>query len=309
MKQLDIKENRGLAAWVRRRPGVQAAGLLLPGLIAFGLFFVIPLLIVVGVSFTAKKAGTVDWTHWTLNNYVSLVTNFAGDFDPLYLNIFLRSLWFALLTTVICLLVGYPLAYFIARRGEKWRAALILLIMIPFWTNFLVRTYALQLIFRKEGLLNSLLLDGHIIKQPLDMMFTPGLVLFGLVYGYLPFMVLPLYASIEKFDFSLLEAAQDLGAGTFRTLRKVLLPLTMPGVVAGSILVFIPVVGSYVTSDLLGAQSSGTLMVGNTIENQFLKSQNWPLGSAMSLVLMAVVLLAIIIYFRVARGDKKGAAL
>lgn len=291
----------GLAGWLRRSSGAQALGLLLPSLVFLGVFFVVPLFIVVAVSFaTRSEYGGVQWSNFNLDSYKSLFTDFAGSFDPLYINIFIRSIWFALLTTVLCLAVGYPFAFFIARRSEKWRASLLLLVMIPFWTNFLVRTYAWELLFRKEGPVNSVLQGMGLIHQPLQMLFTDDAVVVGLVYGYLPFMVVPLYAAIEKFDFSLIEAAQDLGASTFYTLRRILIPLTMPGILAGSILVFVPVVGSYVTSDILGGGK--TIMIGNAIQNAYLHNGNWPFGSAMSIVLMALVTIATVIYFRVAQG-------
>lgn len=297
-----------MAGWLRKSQGAQALALLLPALVWLGVFFVVPLFIVVGVSFASKvSGGGVTWNNLNFDSYRALGTNFAGQFDPLYINIFIRSIWFALLTTVLCLLVGYPFAFFIARRSEKWRAALMLLVMIPFWTNFLVRTYAWELLFRKEGPVNSFLQWIGLTDKPLQMLFTDEAVIIGLVYGYLPFMVIPLYAAIEKFDFSLVEAAADLGAGTFYTLRRVLLPLTMPGILAGSILVFVPVVGSYVTSDILGGGK--TIMIGNSIQNAFLKSGNWPFGAAMSIVLMALVTVAVIIYFRVAQGGAKGETL
>jgi spermidine/putrescine transport system permease protein len=297
---------RGLAGWLRKRSGAQAFGLLLPSLIFLGVFFVVPLFIVVAVSFaTRSEYGGVQWSNFNLDSYKALFTNFAGNFDPLYINIFVRSIWFALLTTVLCLLVGYPFAYFIARRSEKRRAALLLLVMIPFWTNFLVRTYAWELLFRKEGPVNGVLQWAGLIDQPLQLLFTNEAVVVGLVYGFLPFMVVPLYAAIEKFDFSLIEAAQDLGAGTFYTLRRILIPLTMPGILAGSILVFVPVVGSYVTSDILGGGK--TIMIGNSIQTAYLKNGNWPFGSAMSIALMALVMAATLIYFRVAqRGGVRG---
>ncbi len=301
-KAQTVTARPGVAGWLRKRKGVQAFGLLLPALVWLGVFFVVPLFIVVGVSFAGKVTyGGVDWTHLGFDNYRAMFSNFAGDFDPLYINIFLRSVWYALLTTVLCLAVGYPFAYFIARRSEKWRSALLLLVMIPFWTNFLVRTYAWELLFRKEGPVNGVLMGLGLTSQPLNMLFSENAVIIGLVYGYLPFMVVPLYAAIEKFDFSLIEAAQDLGAGTFYTLRRVLLPLTLPGILAGSILVFIPVVGSYVTSDILGGGK--IIMIGNSIQTAYLKSSNWPFGSALSIALMAMVMASVFIYFRVAQGN------
>lgn len=189
-----------------------------------------------------------------------------------------------------------------ARVPRRWRNALLVLVMVPFWTNFLVRTYAIMLLLRNEGLINSALRWLGIVEQPVTMLFTTFAVVLGLVYGYLPFMILPLYASIEKFDFTLVEAAQDLGANTWQVFTRVMLPLTMPGVVAGSILVFIPSVGAFVTPDLLGGGK--VVMIGNLIQQQFLTVRHWPFGSAVSFVLMAVVLISTMAYFRVG-GERR----
>ena len=220
-------------------------------------------------------------------------------------------------TTVICLLAGYPLAYFIATRPPRWRNALILLLMIPFWTNFLIRTYAWLLILRDQGVINTLWTDAlhnflayvatavplpiwspvlEATSVPLNLFGTDGAIIVGLVYGWLPDMVLPCYAAIERLDFSLVEAAQDLYANRVRSFLRVVLPLTMPGIVAGSVLVFIPSLGAYVTPDLLGGAKS--VMIGNVIYSQFMSARDYPFGSAISLVLMAVMLVATLIYFR-----------
>jgi spermidine/putrescine transport system permease protein len=207
------------------------------------------------------------------------------------------SVWLALLTTVICLVVGYPFAFVIARSPRRWRNALLVLVLIPFWTNFLVRTYAIMLLLRADGLINNALQWLGLIDRPLSLLFTPFAVVLGLVYGYLPFMILPIYASIEKFDFTLVEAAQDLGANAWHVFWRVLLPLTLPGVLAGSILVFIPSVGAFVTPDLLGGGK--VVMIANLINQQFLTVRHWPFGSAISFVLMAIVLAATMLYFRI----------
>ncbi|MEM7033285.1 MAG: ABC transporter permease [Chloroflexota bacterium] len=263
--------------------------LFLPGASWLILFFVLPLLIVLVYSFfTRGPYGNVVY-EFTTANYIRLS-------DAIYATIFTNSLWMAIITTLISLLVGYPLAYFIVKQSPRWRNVLLLLVIIPFWTNFLVRTYAIMVLFRTEGVVNILLQSLGIIEEPLAIMFTPFAVTFGLVYGYLPFMVLPLYASIEKFDFSLMEAAQDLGANVFRSFVRVMLPLTMPGVVAGCILVFIPAIGAFVTPDLLGGAK--TMMIGNLTQQQFLKARNWPFGSATSIALMVIVGLATYLYFR-----------
>ncbi len=264
--------------------------LLLPATAWLLLFFIVPLAIVLLYSFLERGTyGGVDW-QFTLVNYQRL-------FEPIYWVVFGRSLWLALLTTVACLLVGYPLAFFTATRSPRWRNTLLLLIIIPFWTNFLVRIYAWIVLLRNEGVINILLQSLQIVSEPLDLLFNSFAVAIGLVYGYLPFMVLPLYATIERLDFSLLEAAQDLGANDLRTLWRIVLPLTWRGVVAGSLLVFIPAVGEFVTPDILGGAKS--IMMGNLVQNQFLAARNWPFGSVLSIAMMAIVIAPIVIYFRV----------
>jgi spermidine/putrescine transport system permease protein len=228
--------------------------------------------------------------------------NYQQTFDGLYLNLFLFSLWIALLTTVITLLISYPVALFIARAPKRWRNILVFLVMIPFWTNFLVRTYALQFLMRANGPINTLLVGAGLISEPISLLSTPAAVLIGLVYGELPFMILPLYASLEKFDWSMFEAAQDLGANVFKAFTRVMLPMTMPGVLAGSILVFVPSVGSYITVELMGGGK--TNMIGRVIASQFGVASNWPFGSAISLLLMIVVTIAALVYFRVGRGER-----
>lgn len=279
----------------RRRTG-ELLGLLGPGLIWLLIFTLLPLLIVLAVSFATR--GTYGGIRWDMSfdQYTRLAFT-DGQFDPLYLRILLRSLWIGLLATVICLLMGYPFAYYLARRPARWRGALMLLVLIPFWTNFLVRTYAWMFLFRDEGLINNTLQALGLTTSPIPMLFNETAIVVGLVYGYLPFMVIPIFASIEKFDFTLQEAASDLGAGAFMFFRRVLLPLTAPGIVAGSILVFIPSVGAYITPDLLGGAK--VQMVGNSIQQLYLSTRDWPFGSAMSIVLMAVVLGATLLYFRV----------
>jgi spermidine/putrescine transport system permease protein len=239
------------------------------------------------------EAGQVVYS-WTLKNYARFFSKIGGRY--LYVQIFSRSLVIALLNTLLCLLVGYPLAYFIARQPTNRRNALLLLVMIPFWTNFLVRTYAWMVILRDTGVINNLFLALGLISQPLPLLYNRGAVVLGLFYGYLPFMILPLYASIEKLDFSLIEAAQDLGANALRTFLRIVLPLTMPGIVAGSIIVFIPSIGAYVTPDLMGGAK--VTMVGNLLQQQFLKVRDWPFGSAAGFILMLTVLAATLIYFR-----------
>jgi len=263
-------------------------GLLLPGGAWLLLFFVLPLVIIVIYSFLRRSAtGDIDWS-FSLSNYVLLFT------EPLYLTIFWRSLWIALLTTALTLLIGYPLTFFIARQSPRRRVMLVFAIMIPFWTNFLVRIYAWRFLLNNTGLINMVLESMGF--APVALINTPAAVLIGLIYGELPYMVLPLYAAFERVDWTLLEAAQDLGANRARALLHVLLPLTLPGIVAGSILVFVPTVGAFVVPQLLGGAK--VAMIGSVLERQFLSAQNQPFGSAIALVFMLLLTTLILIYFR-----------
>jgi len=283
-------EKRSLLDTIRRRPGLQTLLLIFPSLFWLILFFAIPLIIVFVYSFLKRGPyGQVVW-EFNLNNY-------ARFFDPLYLKIFARSFKIAAITTSVSLLLGYPMAYWIATRSPKWRNILLLLLMIPYWTNFLVRTYAWILILRDSGLINSLLMGWGLIVEPLPLFGTDFAIIIGLVYGWFPSMVLPCYAAIERLDFSLVEAAQDLYANELRAFARVVIPITMPGIIAGSILVFIPSLGAYVTPDLLGGAKS--VMIGNVIQSQFLSVRDIPFGSAFSFVLMVIMLGATLIYFRV----------
>lgn len=268
--------------------------LLLPATIWLLIFFVIPLIIVLIYSFLERGIyGGVTW-EFTLKNYQRLA-------DDLYLNIIWRSLGLASLTTLICLIIGYPVAFLIATISGRWRNLLLFLVIIPFWTNFLVRTYAWMVILRSEGVINTILQSLNLIQDPLNLLFTPFAVIVGLIYGYLPFMILPLYANIERLNFSLVEAAQDLGANHIKTFFRIILPLTLPGIMAGSVLVFIPALGAFITPDILGGAK--TVMVGNLIQNQFLQARDWPFGSALSMGLMILVLIPVMIYFRSSNMD------
>jgi spermidine/putrescine transport system permease protein len=274
---------------MRRSKRVQILSLLSPSAAYLLIFFLLPLVIVLLVSLGKRgPMGQVVYD-WNLDNYTRFV-------DHIYFKIFIRSVWIATANTVLCLIFGYPFAYFIARTARRWRNVLLLLVMVPFWTNFLVRTYAWMVILRDKGLINSLLILTGVITEPLPLLFNQNAVILGLFYGYLPFMVLPLYASIEKLDFSLVEAAQDLGANTLTAFRRIVLPLTMPGIVAGAIITFIPSIGAYITPDLLGGAKS--MMIGNLLQQQFLEVRDWPFGSAVGFILMVTVLLATLVYFR-----------
>jgi spermidine/putrescine transport system permease protein len=283
------KQVLSIAERVRRSKGLQIVSLLSPSAAWLFVFFLLPLVMVLLVSLGKRgPMGGVVY-QWNLDNYVRFI-------DRIYFKIFIRSAWIATANTLLCLFFGYPFAYFIARRPKRWRNVLLLLVMIPFWTNFLVRTYAWMVILRDKGLINSLLMQIGIITKPLPLLFNQNAVILGLFYGYLPFMVLPLYASIEKLDFSLVEAAQDLGANSLVAFRRIVLPLTMPGIVAGAIITFIPSIGAYVTPDLLGGAKA--MMIGNLLQQQFLEVRDWPFGSAVGFILMATVLLATMLYFR-----------
>ena len=264
--------------------------LLTPGVLWLGLFFVLPLLIVVVYSFaTNGPTGGVVWK-FSLDAYRVL---WGKD---LFYNAYIRSLVIGVQSTVICALIGYPLALHMVLAPPARRNVLLFLILIPFWTNFLVRTYAWMLLLSNNGLINSLLVTLGFAKQLLYP--SEGAVLVGLVYGNLPFMVLPLYASLARFDFTLMEAGSDLGATVVQRFLRIMLPLTAPGLVAGSVLVFIPTVGQFVVSDLLGGAKVD--MLGNLLQRLFTKSNppNWPLGSALALVFMALLTVMVVIYFR-----------
>jgi spermidine/putrescine transport system permease protein len=275
--------------WLFRRPEAQAWSLLAPGAFWLAAFFLIPILIMLVYSFMPRGIyGGVD-SGFTLEHY-------ARFFDPLYLEVLQRTFLWSLACTAICLVLGYPVAYVIARSG-RWRNLLLFLVVLPFWTSFLVRTFAMIFLMRDTGLINNWLLKLGLIDQSLTILYTPFAVMVGLIYGFLPFMILPIYASLEKLDESLLEAAEVLGAKPSARFRRVTLPLSMPGVVAGCLLVFIPALGSFLTSDLLGGAKE--MMIGNLVQNQFSAARNWPFGSAASFIVMALVLAAVMIYLRV----------
>jgi len=275
---------------LRRNPSMQAWLLLTIPVIFLLIFFMIPLLIVFVYSFLERgEFGGVVWT-FTLENIQRV-------FDPLYFKTFLRSFYIAIVTTFVTLALGYPLAYFIAKSPPGRRNTLIFALMIPFWTNFLIRTYAwLTLLRTHTGLINVSLMNLGIIQKPLPLYGNDFAIILGLVYGWLPVMVLPIYAALERLDASLLEAARDLYASSFKSFLRVTWPLSIPGVVAGSMLVFIPSLGAFVTPAILGGGKS--LMIGNIISNQFLAAHDWPFGSALSMVMMLAMLAATLIYFR-----------
>ena len=270
-------------------PATKGLTLIIPAVIFLLVFIIFPLILVLFLSvLTRGNYGEIVY-RLNLNNYLRLL-------DPLYLSILIYSAWTAALTTIGTLLIGYPLAYYIARAPRRQRSFLIFLILIPFWTNFLIRIYAWIMILRTEGLLNSFLLSVGLIHTPLEILYTPLAVIIGMVYEFLPFMILPLYASLEKIEPSLFEAAADLGARPWKIFFRITLPLSLPGMIAGSILVFIPAMGMFVVPDLMGGAK--TLLVGNLIKNQFLTARDWPFGAAASMVLLVITLIFTLIYTR-----------
>lgn len=254
---------------------------LLPGWLWMAVLFAAPFAIVLAYSFLTRGVyGGVEHP-FTFESYQRFV-------DPLYLEVLLRSFVMALVATALCLLFAFPAALFIS-RASKHKNLYLQLVMLPFWTSFLVRTYAWMFLLRDTGLINTALQAMHIIHAPLPLLYNDGAVLLGLVYGYLPFMVLPIYATLERLDPSLPEAAADLGVRPLATVFRVIVPLSRPGIVAGSVLVFIPCLGAYLTPDLLGG--GRTVMVGNLVQNQFTSARDWPFGSAVSMMLMFLVTL------------------
>ena len=271
------------------------AGLLGPVTFWLGLFFLVPLLLILAYSFGTSGVYGGITLGFNPGNYLNV-------FDPLYMDIVVRTFVIAAVNTIICLLLGYPLAYFIAFKGRRWRNVLILLVMVPFWTSFLIRAYAWVVILSGNGIANKTLQFLGIADEPINMIFTPQAVTLGLAYAYLPFMILPLYAALEKFDVRLKEAAQDLGASRWHTFWRVTFPLSMPGVIAGSILVFIPSAGEFVIPNLLGG--SRTVMMGNLVKQQFLQARDWAFGSALAMILAALLLGAMLFYVRMEGPEK-----
>jgi spermidine/putrescine transport system permease protein len=256
---------------------------LLPTWLWMLVFFAAPFVIVLAYSLLTRGVyGGVEQP-WTVEAYQRLI-------DPLYLTILFRSFAMALAATAICLVMAFPVALFISCAHSR-KNFYLQLVMLPFWTSFLVRTYAWLFLLRDTGLVNTVLMKLGVIHAPLSLLYNDGTVLLGLVYGYLPFMVLPIYATLERLDPALVEAAADLGARPLASVFRVVLPLSRPGLVAGSVLVFIPCLGAYLTPDLLGG--GRTVLVGNLVQNQFTNARDWPFGSAVSMLLMVLVVLLV----------------
>lgn len=272
--------------------------LLGPGLIFYAVMVAAPVLLVLAYMFATRgRFGGVEWT-------LSL-DNFRRAVDPLYLDVLGSSLGLAFLATLAALLIGYPTAYAITKLPERWRTVALVLVVVPFWTNFLIRMYAWIVLLNTQGIVNDVLVGLGLTEHRFTMLYTPGAVVVGLVYAYLPLMVLPLYAAIERVDPEQLEASANLGATRFRTFWSVLLPLTLPGAITGSILVFVPSLGNFVVPELLGGGK--TVMVGNLIRDQFLKVQDWPFGAVLAFVVVLALLLLFLLQAVVTRRVEGGA--
>ena len=276
-----------------------------PAWFVIGIFGLLPMFIMLGISFMeADPYGGVE-PRFSYDAYVQFLFEYDLDdslvFNPIYINIMARSVGLAALTTILCLIIGLPVAYFIARQPEEKRNLYMLLITIPFWTNLLIRTYAWILILTRNGVVDARLQSMGFEPGTFDLLYTNTAIFIGLVYSYLPFMVLPLYASLEKMDFRLIEAASDLYASKWQAARQVIIPLAKPGIIAGSLLVFVPSIGAFIAPDLLGGGKR--LMLGSLIHFQFATARNWPFGAAVSILLMVFVMIALLIYLRANKGQ------
>ena len=277
---------------------------ILPASVIVVTFMLLPLVIVLVYSFMeASPYGGVR-PHFSFEAYTQLI--YERDlfdqmvFNPTYIVIFIRSVWIALISVVTCLLIGFPVAYYIAMQNPDRRNLLILLITIPFWTNLLVRTFCWILVLRDNGLINNGLIASGLIENPVTLLYTDGAIILGLIYTYIPFMVLPIYASLERLDLRLIEAARDLYATKWGALRHIVIPMAAPGIFAGSLLVFIPAIGAFIAPELLGGGKK--LMLGSLVQLQFSSARNWPFGSALAIVIMIIVMGALMFY---ARGTRK----
>lgn len=256
------------------------------------LFVLVPNLMIIGTSFlTRDEANLIEMT-FTFDNYLRLM-------DPLYAKVLWHSFYMAIIATLLCLVIGYPFAYIVAKMPEKWRPFMLFLVIVPFWTNSLIRTYGLKIVLGTQGILNKSLMAMEIIDKPMRLMYTETAVMIGLVYILLPFMILPLYSAIEKLDNTYLEAAKDLGANKFQTFIRVILPLTMPGIIGGCLLVLLPALGMFYVSDLLGGAKN--LLVGNVIKSQVLNARDWPFGAATSISLTVAMAVLLYAYYRAGR--------
>jgi putrescine transport system permease protein len=272
------------------------------------LFFLVPFLIVLKISFSVgilampPYAPMIEWTHdWILSIRLHLANYRFLFTDALYVDAFLYSVKVAAVSTFLCLVIGYPMALGIARASPARRSVLLMLVILPFWTSFLLRVYAWIGILKDDGLINNLLMSLHLMSSPIHMVNTSFAVYVGIVYSYLPFMVLPLYSNLEKHDAILLEAAADLGAPPWKSFLRVTWPLSIPGVIAGTMLVFIPAVGEYVIPTLLG--SANQLMIGRVLSDEFFENRDWPVASAVAIVVLLLLLIPIVIFQRYNRRE------
>ena len=289
----------------RPRDRIVLAALLTPVTVFLGIFFLVPLLTIAVFSFlTPGLYGGVEWSfyHWNYGRIFGWADGIEEIYEPVYLQILFRSLAFGVLTVALCLVLCYPVAFWVARLPERARLFFLFLVALPFFSSLIVRLYAWLLILKPSGVLNETLIALHIIREPIELLYTPAAVVLGMVYVMVPFMFLPLYAAIDNLDRSLVEASMDLGANRRQTFLKVILPQTIPGIIGGSVIVFIPSVGNFVVPDVLGGAKG--LMVGNLVEQQFLSARNWPFGSALSMLIMSVVLAVLLL--ATARARKAG---
>ncbi|MFO7305476.1 MAG: ABC transporter permease subunit [Gammaproteobacteria bacterium] len=278
------------------------------------LFFLVPFLIVLKISFAETRwLGSPPYTplfEWVEGQYLQIKLSFGNYLfllrDSLYVQAFLSSLKVAFISTIFCLLIGYPMAYAIARASPSWRNTLLMLVILPFWTSFLLRVYAWIGLLSNQGVINQVLMSLGITREPIVMLQTDFAMYVGIVYSYLPFMILPLYANLEKHDPSLLEAAVDLGCRPFRAFLSITLPLSRPGIIAGSMLVFIPAVGEFVIPRLLGGTSS--LMIGRVLWDEYFANRNWPVASAVAIALLLLLVVPIVIFQRMQARETFGAA-
>lgn len=280
-----------------RRQRLFLIGLLSPVTIYLGIFFFGPLAIIAVFSFLEPGLyGGVEWNfyHWNYGRMFGWADGVIEWYEPIYLKILFRSMMVAVFTVIACLIVVYPVTFWVSRLPERTQLFFMFLITLPFFTSLIIRLYAWLVILKPSGVINDLLLGIGLIDTPLDMLFTRFAVVLGMVYVMIPFMFLPVYASVERLDRSLIEASGDLGARGWQTFFKVILPQTLPGIAGGSVLVFIPSVGNFIIPDVLGGAKG--LMIGNLVEQQFLDARNWPFGAALSMVIMAVVLTVMLVY-------------
>ncbi len=287
------------------RQSVVLGVLLAPVTLFLGVFFLLPLCIIALFSLlTPGLYGGVEWAfyHWNYGRIFGWADGIIEIFEPIYLQILLRSLGFAALTVLLTLFLCYPVAFWVSRLSQRWRLVFLFLITLPFFCSLIVRLYAWLLILKPTGILNSTLLWTGLVTEPLEILYTPTAVVLGMVYVMVPFMFLPLYAAVDNLDQAQVEASLDLGANRVQTFLKVILPQTLPGIMGGAVIVFIPSVGNFVVPDVLGGAKG--LMIGNLVEQQFLSSRNWPFGSALSMIIMAVVLMVLLV--AVTRARKVG---